>query len=112
MYSLASDGTRSPTTAEVFVRGVGGCWCCALLPSRWINSETERGFVRGIPGALSAIRGNDSTCGAQCCDGSGGGGMEVGGEDDQPVLSEEEDALRTPLGTLFEADPNDGIDSK
>jgi hypothetical protein len=64
------------------------------VASRWINSETERGFARGTPGALSEIRENDSNCGAKDCEGNGGGGIEVGGEDDQPVLSEAEYALR------------------
>lgn len=90
-----------------FGRGVGGG--PVPVASRWINSETESGLVRGIPGALSAIRGNDSSCGAQDCGGNGGGGIEVGGEVDQPDRSEAEDALRTPSGLLFEASPSDGV---
>lgn len=107
MNSLASGGTLSPAAGVVFVRGVGGG--SVPVASRWINSETERGFVRGIPGALSTIRGNDSNCGAQDCDGNGGGGIEVGGEVDQPVLSDAEDDLRTPSGKVFEIGPSDRV---
>lgn len=110
MNSLASEGTRSPPAPAVCVRGVGGG--SVPVASRWINSETERGFGRGIPGDLSTVRGNDSNCGAQDCDGSGGGGIEVGGEDDQPILSEVEDALRTRSGKPFGAGPAAHVDSR
>lgn len=112
MNSLASEGTRSPAPAGAFVRGVGGGGCSVPVASRWINSETESGLGRGIPGALSAIRGNDSNCGAQDCGGNGGGGIEVGGEVDQPDLSEAEDALRTPSGLLFKTVLGDGVMSR
>lgn len=110
MNSLASEGTRSPPTAAECVRGVGGG--SVPMASRWINSDTERGFGRDIAGPLSTVRGNDSNCGAQDCDGSGGGGIEVGGEDDQPILSEAEDALRTPSGKPFGAGPTAHVGSE
>lgn len=109
MNSLARGGILSPAAAVVFARDVSGG--SVPVASRWINSETERGFVRGIPGALSTIRGNDSNCGAQDCDGNGGGGIEVGGEDDQPILSDAEDALSTPSGILLEVGPRDRVGS-
>lgn len=83
-----------------------------LAASRWINSETERGFVRGTPGVLSAIRGNAADCGRQDCDGNGGGGIEVGGEADQPVLSEPDDALLKPSETLLDDVLSDGVNSR
>ena len=111
MSSFAiEEGTRSSAAA--------GVTCCARgvdagsvpVASRWINSDTERGFVRGIPGGLSAIRGNDCTCGAQECDGNGGGGIEPGGEVDQLVLSKAEDGFRKPSTIMLEDTVNDGVD--
>lgn len=110
MNSLASDGVWSPAAVVLCVRGVVGGSVPAA--SRWINSETRRGFVRGTPGVLSAMRATDSNCGAQDCDGNGGGGIEVGGEDDQPVLSEEEDTLRMQSAILLEDALVDGVDSR
>lgn len=101
--SLASDGIWSLVSLRS---------CSVLAASRWINSETERGFARGTPDVLSAIRGNGSDCGGQDCDGNGGGGIEVGGEANQPVLSEPEDALRTPSEILFDDTLSDGVNSR
>lgn len=103
MNSRASEGTWS--RAAAFALG------SVPVASRWIKSDTERRAVRGIPGALSKIRGNDSICGVHDCEGNGGGGIEVGGEVDQPVLADSEEALLTPSGILFEAGPWDQIDS-